>query len=56
MNKRSVKLKKLAIRHRGRTIMARKKHHESQHDDDTELAIDDEPEAGWTEDFGKCSG
>ena len=42
--------RKLAIRHRGRTIMARKKHHESQHDDDTELAVDDEPEAGWTED------
>ena len=36
--------------------MARKKHHELQHDDDTELAVDDEPEAGWTEDTEGARG
>ena len=45
--KRAIKHKKLAIRHRGRIIMAKHKS-KSHHDDGT--SVDDEPEAGWTED------
>ena len=47
MKRRSVKLFKGRIHHGGRTIMAKK--HKAHHDEDA-TTVDDEPEAGWTED------